>query len=68
MEKRLLSVRTTTARIAPGEASDGMASGKIATEEWPSLSADQLSASLSGFESPKIMVSAKSRSTIPPAI
>ena len=57
-------VMSTTAIIAPGEAIDGVASGKMAT----SCDLRMSSASASGLLSPKIIVSANKNSTMPPEI
>lgn len=59
------------ASIAPGEASEGTESGKIAGDGRSSPNPSSIWAerwSVSCFDSPKIMVSANRKSTMPPAI
>lgn len=58
-----LLVSTTTASMAPGEAIDGMASGNSAPARWSRAAS---SISRAGLDSPKIIVIAKTNSTIPP--
>ena len=60
--KRAFSVMRTAASIAPGLAIDGTASGKMAV----SSASSAIFISSSGLLSPKIIVSAKRKSTIPP--
>ena len=62
--KRLFSVMSTAASMAPGLAIDGTANGKTAVS--PALSASLISSS--GLLSPKIMLSAKRKRMMPPAI